>query len=413
MPGPVARLRRLAHAPDQLASLLERALLPLSVAAVALAIVLAPAAQYKHDAPIGLQTTGIEWTAAALRGRGERADFAQDYVGARALLDGSNAYPVLGPALRKVGLEWSLDHRSTHPPTAFLFALPFAPLPWGWALRLWTLAMIGVLVACGLAFGLRFRHAVPLALLGLAWPPAAWSLGQFTPLVLLGLALAWRWRDRPALAGAAIALGGGLTKLTPFVLLVPFLLRRRYRAAAAALGTSAVAVGLLAVLDPKAFRQYAVLGHEASVSQSHRADNGSLLLGAGHFFGSFGAATAAALLVVVAVAAVRRVRHDGIDETAWAQWTWLSVAVLPLAWIYSVLPLAPALILAIRRRGLAGPAAAAAVTFTAVCAPFGTFSGFAVVIALIAAGFAMLALPKPAPRAARSEVAAEPRPAEP
>jgi Glycosyltransferase family 87 len=392
--------------------LLERALLPLSVAAAALALVLAPAPHYGDDPPLGLQTTGIEWTAAALRGHGEPADLAQDYIGARALLDGSNAYPVLGPAYRKVGLEWSLHNRSTHPPTAFLLALPLAPLPWGWALRLWTLAMIGVLVACGLAFGLRLRHAVPLALLGLLWSPAVWSLGHNTPIVLLGIGLAWRWRERPALAGAAIALGG-LTKLTPFVLVVPFLLRRKYKAAAAALGTSAAAVGLLALLDPKVFREYATLGRTASASQSHRDDNGSLLLGSAHFFGSYGAAVAAALLVAVAVAAVRRVRHDGIDETAWAQWTWLSVAILPLAWIYSVLTLAPALVPAIRRRGLAGPAAAAAITLTAVCAPFGTVMGFSVLIASFAVGLAVLALPKPAPRPARSDVVAEPRPAEP
>jgi len=49
-------------------------------------------------------------------------DIAQDYVGARALIHHEEElYPILTIAFEKLGIEWHADHRSSHPPTAFLF----------------------------------------------------------------------------------------------------------------------------------------------------------------------------------------------------------------------------------------------------------------------------------------------------
>ena len=71
-------------------------------------------------------------------GKRLRADFAQDYIGARALLSQEELYPVLGPAFQRIGLEWEVGHRSTHPPSAFLLALPLASFNYPVALRCWA-----------------------------------------------------------------------------------------------------------------------------------------------------------------------------------------------------------------------------------------------------------------------------------
>jgi hypothetical protein len=58
-------------------------------------------------------------------------DFAQDYLGAWALLNPADElYPIIGPAVERLGFEWEVIIRSTHPPTAFLLALPFSVFPY-------------------------------------------------------------------------------------------------------------------------------------------------------------------------------------------------------------------------------------------------------------------------------------------
>src|SRR5262249_9564311 len=82
--------------------------------ASALGLLQSPASptQMTNPAP----TDGVREAAAALRADGLRADFAQDYVGARELVAREDAYPALGPAFAKVGLIWPVPASSTHPP---------------------------------------------------------------------------------------------------------------------------------------------------------------------------------------------------------------------------------------------------------------------------------------------------------
>lgn len=59
------------------------------------------------------------------------SDLPQDLIGARALLSNSDPYPILGPVATAFGENWSeVTIRSTHPPTAFLLAVPIASLDW-------------------------------------------------------------------------------------------------------------------------------------------------------------------------------------------------------------------------------------------------------------------------------------------
>src|SRR3954454_5350187 len=101
--------------------------------------------------------------------------FVQDLIGARALLDGMTPYPILSEGAERVGLNWPIAHRSTHPPTAFLFVLPLAGLPWDTATAVWMAAMIGVLGLAAVVLGWP-RAATPAVAVSLIWAPAAWSL---------------------------------------------------------------------------------------------------------------------------------------------------------------------------------------------------------------------------------------------
>jgi len=91
-----------------------------------LALLLALSPPADSDYPARLD--GARTAALILRGEGGRSDFAADYVSARALLDRTDPYPVLGPAFENVGLDWQITTRSTHPPTVGLLALPVARL---------------------------------------------------------------------------------------------------------------------------------------------------------------------------------------------------------------------------------------------------------------------------------------------
>jgi hypothetical protein len=361
----------------------------LVVAAVELGILLAIAAPANPDKP-GV-TGGIRTAATQLRASGPPVDLVQDYVGARDVARGRNPYPVLTRAYASVGLTWPAAHRSTHPPTAFLLVLPVAWLPWKQAAAVWMVLMLGALAAAYWALGVAPGLAVALAPVTVLWPPGAWSMGQLTAVWLLGLAFAWRLRDRPGHAGAAIALAS-LTKLLPALCLLPFLLVRRWSVLRGFALVWAVAVAALLILDPGAVGRYLTIVRTASPKQAARGENSALLWAAAHNYGTAGAAVGAVLVAAVLVQALRRVRRFGdLDRLSWDSVGWAAVALLPIAWIYSLLPLLPTIARLMRRGGLVA-AALSLVAFVIpfVVEPFGLPGGIRLALATAALGLALL-----------------------
>lgn len=352
----------------------------LSCALVVAFLVLAPF--YRR---VALITEGAQVIAQTLLVRQQQSlDFVTDLIGARALLNGGDPYPVLGPALQELGVSWPVEHRSTHPPTAFLFVLPLARVPWATATVIWVLAMLGLVVATGRAVEL---HAFALAALlpfVLLWPPFPWSLLQLTPIWLLGGALAWRWRRAPYAAGAAIGIAS-LTKLLPAVMLLPFLWRREWRALVAFTTVWAAALGLVLFCNPQALAAYFAANRAGSLEQIARIDNGALLVVAWRTGGLFGLALAGALVGVVVTTGLRA----GVTTTAaWAVWIWLGVAVLPIAWVYSLLPLLPWLLRVLCQRHSAAQLAAGLSIATALLSPAPGSNGNAVALSIAFAGVA-------------------------
>lgn len=355
----------------------------LALGAFATCVVLLP----PPSRPIDARLVGLQYAAAAIRGDGPRADLAQDYLGARAIRSHDDAYPILGPKLRAIGVEWDVKERSTHPPTAFLLALPISWLSWPRAEQAWAVLMVLALLTAVWSVTTSIPAAIAGGALVLLWPPGAWSIQQLTPIWLLAVALAFRWRRRPTRAGVVIGLAA-LTKIMPLLLVVPFLLKRQWKALYATTGVITAAVTTLLVWDPASLKAYFDVGRSASQAQLNRVDNAGVVVAASHAAGPPGVVAVAVLLATTAGAGlVWRER-----SSSWWIWPWLSVALLPIAWIYSVLPLLPGLLVGTRIQAARGWAWAALLP-PAVVVPFGSaFGAASVAISICLAGVAVLAV---------------------
>lgn len=323
--------------------------------------------------------------AATLLGRPAWSDLPQDLIGARALLNGSDPYPILGPVAAAFGGNWSaVTSRSTHPPTAFLLVLPVANLSWPLASRVWSLLMIGAFLVSGWAYHWRWYVTVGTLLL---WPPVLVSYGQFTPLWLLGLALAWRFRTRPFAAGVAIGFAS-LPKFFAAAALAPFVRKRNWGAVAGFAVTWALAISMLCVIDGRALTAYLIANRNNAAEQIGRLDNGALLPFSAHIFGPMGVAVVAALIIGIAAAAWRSAMDD---ERRWLAWTWIGIALLPVAWSYSVLPLLPGLVAGLRAdRGIAVRVFSALALASPLIGPLPPRSPRAVALCIALAGIALV-----------------------
>ena len=104
----------------------------------------------------------LERASATLKGEGVASDLAQDIIGFQALVRHADPYPVLGPAYQKMGLDWGMQHPSTHPPMAFLLVAPIAFLPWNLASAAWAWFMLVLLVLTFRCFGTSWKAAIGL-----------------------------------------------------------------------------------------------------------------------------------------------------------------------------------------------------------------------------------------------------------
>jgi Glycosyltransferase family 87 len=125
------------------------------------------------------------------------------------------------------------------PPVAFLF-YPLTLVPWPVFAALWTAAMFATIYA----FVGRW------AFLALLIPPVWWEISSGNISLLVGLAVATGFRYPSAWAFVL------LTKITPGVGLLWFLVRREWRNLAVAIGATAAFVCLTALLVPNLWLQW-------------------------------------------------------------------------------------------------------------------------------------------------------------
>ena len=363
----------------------------LALATLEVAVIAALPAPVNPDKP-GVDG-GIRTAAAQLRGAGPPVDLVQDYVGARSLVGKGDPYEILTQAYASVGLIWPAEHRSTHPPTAFVLTLPIAWHGWSVAAAVWAWLMLAAIAGAWWALGARAELAAALAPLTLLWPPAAWSLGQLTPVWLLGLTLAWRWRKYSLRPGASIGLAA-LTKLLPTLSLAPFLLIRRWRTLIGYAAVLGMAFLVLMIVRPGIVTRYISVSRSVGREQAARPENSALLWAFDHRFGIAGAAVATGLIAcVLGTSAVRLRSREQLDEWSFWAWSWAGVALLPIAWVYSLLPLIPVLAYCLRRGGLISRALTAfAISVPFTVDPFGLPGGIRLACATGSIGISLLAI---------------------
>jgi hypothetical protein len=171
------------------------------------------------------------------------------------------------------------------------------------------------------------------------------AFGQFTILWLLLVTLAYVLRNtKPMISGVFIGIAT-LIKLFPALMLAPFLLQKKWRA----LGGFALAVLLgfasAFLICPEAIYQY--LGLRQNIQSTIlQAANASLLNVGYQWFELPDLLFAAGLLIVFLLSNRKRfgTGETQIEEPSWMVWTFLSVALLPVVWIYSLVPLLPILL---------------------------------------------------------------------
>ena len=330
----------------------------------------------------------------SLAGKGPIADLAQDIVGFRTLIAGQSAYPMLAPAYRSMlGLHWNVRTNSTHPPSAFLLLFPVAFLAWSAALQAWSILTLGFVLLSLILLRLRWPFLIGGFLLMLIWPPVVLSLGQITAIWLLGFCIAYRFKDRaPFWSGIGAALAAA-TKLTPALLILPAVYRKSRAALLGFLLFVLLVLLILLALNPGVLREYVSANLHHSIFVLHRYDNGSLLAVMYSILGPTGVALSLLFLGLVLLACIPRLKAD--DDLMWMLAGYLSVAALPIAWCFSLLPLAPIMIYFVRSRQIGSMLAAGLVYVLPFIAPMGSELAAritAATIALIGLGFMPLTL---------------------
>jgi Glycosyltransferase family 87 len=204
-------------------------------------------------------------------------EYLVDYPSARALRNGRDPYATSADLIDAVdGPAWPIEIANPHPPTLLPIVLPFSLLPYRASLAAWSMAMVFAYVLTLHLVGLRLSLAVPFGIAVALTFPGAYGIGNPVPLIGLGIACAYRFRDTPALAGAGLALATA-PKSSTLVLLLPFVLTRRWRAALWGIVVTAVLAYIPLLFYASTWSRYRDAGWHAINVSVERADNASIL----------------------------------------------------------------------------------------------------------------------------------------
>jgi hypothetical protein len=278
-------------------------------------------------------------------------DLAQDIAGFRAMVMHKNAYPNLNEASAKLGLGYLADAKSTHLPTTFLFVAPVAFLPWQHASRCWAILMLLGLVCNFRVLGYAWPRAIGYGCLSAIWLPVMTSFAQFTILWLLLVNIAYVNRNKNSfLSGCMIGIAS-LIKLFPAFMIIPFVLHKKWSAVKGFILTVGIGLVSLLLISPQAMSQYMSLKQNIQAIILRR-DNASLPNVGYQYLGTPGLVIVVFLIAVFLLLNIKQlIAVDGdIQEQSWIVWSFLSVMLLPVIWIYSLAPLWPILLNFIRSK---------------------------------------------------------------
>ena len=263
------------------------------------------------------------------------SDFPQDYVSARAWLDGESPYRKLGELYDRYGIVHDPERITPinpHPPVAILLTVPYAFTSYdtGLSWQRWT-QIAAITLTWALGFRM-FRPPVPGLVWSLAggafglWAPVWEGLAWGQPVGLLALLTIWVWAlaraERPLAYGLVL---GAATLVRPFVAIQIVLACRWSFRDQLRMGAGLLCGGLVpfAILGIWPWEWYRLASAVGSYVTECGSIPGVLHLGAGG--GQVLYAVAAAALALL------RWRHLGVDETA-ALAAVIAMLIYPLAW---------------------------------------------------------------------------------
>lgn len=316
-----------------------------------------PDGQVGLDASFGSFNSFLQETS----GRWVTTDIQLDFASAAALLHGQDPYAPSAALFDQFAMPaWDVRLANPHPPTTMPLLMPFALISYQNALTAWTVLMVFAVIATIQLLGVRLAYAAPLGVAICIVFPATYGIGNVVPVIGLGIALAYRFRDNPLMAAIGLTLAAA-PKASGLLLLLPFVLSLRFRTV---LWTAAFMIGL--ALLPLAFywdtwSRYLDVGVESITLNAARPDNAAIL----NLATKVGFPSVLAIgLIVLAAAGAALLMKDSFWPTVW-----LIVALLPIAWTYSMITLIPLFCVAVRRPNPWGVGAVAIGTALAVGSP--------------------------------------------
>jgi len=262
-----------------------------------------------------------------------------------AIRDGRSPYP------QPVESEVEVGNPALYPPFLMFLVAPLTFLPWWLGLTIWTLLQACAIVGALAVLGVRDVRCYGLALLsipvlqGLTW-------GNATLLLVPLVAVAWRWRDHWGRVGVVVGLAMA-SKLFAWPLLAWLLGTRRYRAAGAAAGVSAMVIVVpWGAIGFDGFGAYPDLLRVAErLYSTHSFSVATILAGLG--LDPSIASRGPLVVGVVAAAAALYAGRRGFDEVSVSLAIFAAILGSPIVWeYYYALLLVPVAILRPRFSGL-------------------------------------------------------------
>jgi hypothetical protein len=297
----------------------------------------------------------IKYGATTLKGEMPFSDFAAMVVGFRALYHKTDPYPRLSEAFKELGIDWPVGHGSNHPPTSYLLAAPVALMPWPQASAVWAWMMLGLIVFSFRFYGLSWRMSLGLMPLTMLWPPASASLGQVTIVWMFGIAMAYHFRrHRRFWSGASLGLAS-LSKYMPGLLVIIYLVKRKWRAVLGFLSVWIFSLSLVTLLNSAAIPRYFEENRTTTFALMQRTDNSAPLIVSYRYAGLAGVVLLLLFFALV-VYVNRRYFYEWKrypSTRIWMLLSYLAIACLPIFWIYSLMPLIPVLFYLIFQRKIA------------------------------------------------------------
>jgi MFS family permease len=309
------------------------------------------------DASLGSFNAFLQETS----GRWVTTDVQLDFASAAALVHREDPYQVSAVLFDRYGIpSWGVAVANPHPPTTVAMMIPFALISYKDALTAWSVLMVFAIIWTIQLMGVRVAYAAPLGLAICAIWPGAYAIGNVAPVIGLGIALAYRFRDHPLLAAAGLTLAAA-PKASGLILLVPFVLTLRWKPVLWTAGFMGALALLPLAFYPATWSRYLDVGVTSITLNAARDDNAAVL----NLAAKVGLPSWLAIggIIAVAVAAALLIR-----DSFWPT-VWLIVALLPIAWMYSLVTLIPLFCVAVRRPNPWGVGAVVIGTALAVGSP--------------------------------------------